>query len=275
MRYLERINPLPQRVGQTLEKYQKDLDARASDKTPAHERTEIITKFWKARRGSKALNAIEAALKAMASGLERCMYCDEGHGHQIEHFRPKAIYNQETFTWENLLWVCGECNSQKNANFDERLLNPTSDDPLEELQLTSEGRFNAQPNSRGSLTLERIPRLRAQQLIDGRKLAFDHIKLVLTTWFPTADTEAKAKVREYVIKSPFGSVFASMLHVSRQANAIEVLGETFIEVLTQHPEMYSWLETADRERRVRAIDEIEAIASRIRVGATAEEEDEP
>jgi uncharacterized protein (TIGR02646 family) len=271
MRFLERI-PLPRQVIQALTTYQKVLDLRIANIARGPERTETITRVWKARRQSTTLQAIEIALKAMASGIARCMYCDEGHGHQIEHFRPKAHYDKETFTWENLLWVCGECNTQKNAEFDDQILNPTLDNPLKHLQLTSEGRFQAPPASRGALTLERLTRLRAQNLIDGRKIAFDHIKLILTELFPVAADESRAKIRQYVINSPFGSVFAAILHASREQDAVEVLGPELISVLSQNPEIYDWLKTADEERRARALIEIDAIAQRIGVDVSEEED---
>ena len=77
-----------------------------------------------------------------------CMYCEHNTVHQIEHFWPKARFPERTFCWLNLLFVCGECNQLKNARFvlDERhaplLVDPTSDDPAEHLELSpKEGRF--------------------------------------------------------------------------------------------------------------------------------------
>lgn len=271
MRYLARINPLPQRAAQTLAYYQRVLDQRIANMAPGRERTKIIDDLWKQKRRSKTLEVVEVALKAMASGLERCMYCDEGHGHQIEHFRPKASYDKETFEWGNLLWVCGECNNQKNADFDDQILNPTVDDPLAYLSLTSDGSFDAEPNSRGALTLRHIARLRAQKLVDGRKVALDHIKLILTEHFPVAGDESRMRIRHYVIMSPFGCVFAALLRASREPNAVDVLGAPLVGVLGRHPEIYNWLEDADRERRERARVDMVKLALEIGVGPTEDE----
>lgn len=271
MRYLERINPLPKRVTQVLDAYQHELDRRFADNADEKERPQLIERMWRNRRGSRALQAIEIALKAMASGIERCMYCDEGHGHQIEHFRPKAHYVGETFRWSNMLWVCGECNADKNASFDDQILNPTLDDPLEHLKLAfHEGRFKTRKKSpRGKITLERLTRLDKQVLIKGRKNAFDLIRVLLES-FPNSGAETRAKIRHIVVNAPFGSVFAAVLRASRERDAAKVLGPDFMSILARYPEIYDWLETADKERRAKALIEIDEVARLIRVGTTEE-----
>lgn len=268
MRHLPRMQ-LPRRVSQSLEKYQHDLDKRIADVEAGRERTEIVTNFWKSRRESITLQVIEVALKAMASGIARCMYCDEGHGHQIEHFRPKARYVNETFLWENLLWVCGECNEQKCANFDDGILNPTSVDvdPLDHLQLIfDEGRLIARNNSsRGEMTLERIGRLREQDLIKARKTAFDLIGILLYG-YPEAGPETRAKIQDIVVNAPLGCVFAAILRAAREQNASAVLAPSLLQVLADYPEIGTWLQLADIERRDRALIDIDVMASRIGVG---------
>lgn len=39
---------------------------------------------------TNALKEIRAKLEAMASGLQRCMYCEDSEGTHIDHFWPKA-----------------------------------------------------------------------------------------------------------------------------------------------------------------------------------------
>lgn len=266
MRYLERITPLPKRVNEALDAYQRELDRRLADVPQKKTRSDMIDKYWGDRRSSKTLEAVEIALKAMASGIERCMYCDEGHGHQIEHFRPKADYSAEAFNWDNLLWVCGECNTQKNRLFDDQIVNPTLDDPFDHLELAfREGRFLARKKSvRGKMTLERLRRLDEQNLIKGRKSAFDLIQ-VLLEGFPKAGKEKRAQIRNVIVNAPFGSVFAAILRASHKNDAAMVLGPSIPSVLTRYPEIYDWLNTADLERRANALVEIQEIAHRIGV----------
>ena len=63
------------------------------------------------------------------------MYCEGYIGAvsypHIEHFRPKAIYPEKTFDWNNLGLGCQVCNTSKNDSFDESLpyINPYFEDP--------------------------------------------------------------------------------------------------------------------------------------------------
>jgi len=43
----------------------------------------------------------------------KCCYCETKLATDVEHFRPKSIYNWLIDDCENLLWACGACNSKK------------------------------------------------------------------------------------------------------------------------------------------------------------------
>jgi len=65
----------------------------------------------------------------------KCIYCesyvDVTCYANIEHYRPKSIYPDQTFQWENLYMGCTLCNTPKN-DFDtgkELFLHPENEDP--------------------------------------------------------------------------------------------------------------------------------------------------
>ena len=58
---------------------------------------------WKGARQTQAMAEVVATLKRMGGERERCMYCLDSHGSDIEHFRPKAVYPKRMFRWRNLL----------------------------------------------------------------------------------------------------------------------------------------------------------------------------
>ncbi|WP_206409269.1 hypothetical protein [Lysobacter enzymogenes] len=64
-------------------------------------------------------NGIVSALKTMAGARNRCMYCGDSEGCDIEHFRPKsvAMWRGVVFQWTNFLWICAPCNRLKNSDF--------------------------------------------------------------------------------------------------------------------------------------------------------------
>ncbi|WP_129633802.1 HNH endonuclease [Candidatus Oscillochloris fontis] len=89
---------------------------------------------------------IKAQLKTMFA--DKCAYCEHkacvGHYGEIEHFRPKAVYPEYTFTWSNLLFSCAICNnaSHKADHFpldaagNPLLIDPSAptDDPSDHLE---------------------------------------------------------------------------------------------------------------------------------------------
>lgn len=65
----------------------------------------------------------------------KCAYCEcipgESSYIEVEHFEPKSLYPEKTYSWENLLPACSKCNRNK-SNFDTRvkpMINPSVDDP--------------------------------------------------------------------------------------------------------------------------------------------------
>ena len=47
----------------------------------------------------------------MAPGVQRCMYCLDSLGTDIDHFEPKSRRPLRTFCWHNHLLACSRCNS--------------------------------------------------------------------------------------------------------------------------------------------------------------------
>ena len=45
------------------------------------------------------------------------MYCEDSVGDEVEHHRPKNLYPDHTFLWDNYLYACGPCNGPKNNRF--------------------------------------------------------------------------------------------------------------------------------------------------------------
>lgn len=83
----------------------------------------------------------------MDDQCKKCAYCEksiEDEQRHVDHYRPKSMYNNLAFTWDNLVGACWACNLKKhddfplddeNNRFTEReiplLINPYIDDPSE------------------------------------------------------------------------------------------------------------------------------------------------
>ncbi|WP_143059811.1 hypothetical protein [Streptomyces melanosporofaciens] len=112
------------------------LLARAHDRLPDPGLTEAVArKAWKAASGTR--DRVAMALRAMASGIERCMYCSESLGTAVDHFEPLNHAPRRVFDWYNHLLGCSFCNSHaKGGTFprgedgEPLLIDPTADEPV-------------------------------------------------------------------------------------------------------------------------------------------------
>ena len=114
----------------------------------------------KNRPRNATFRQVRNSLSTMCSGPRRCMYCEDSAADEVEHIRPKDLYPEVAFEWDNYLYACGGCNGRKNNHFsvfsanrlidvsrphgapiepptlgDPALINPRIEDPLEFMRL--------------------------------------------------------------------------------------------------------------------------------------------
>jgi len=77
----------------------------------------------------------EIKQKLIESSHGKCAFCEsipsESGNIEVEHFKPKSIYYNLTFDWDNLLPVCRKCNEAK-SDFDtgtNPIVNPARQNP--------------------------------------------------------------------------------------------------------------------------------------------------
>lgn len=180
MRSVRRVDLRPRTVG-WLDKQVEDLMG---------DLTIDVKKRWGARRSTmnSDANGVANALKEMSGWRNRCMYCGDSEGSDIEHFYPKADprWRSKVFDWENFLWICAPCNRLKNAAFpldlasEPLLLNPVGINPWEYFDFVPETgylvvRAGIAPHmtARASVSaLETHTRLCHEVVLEERKRAF-------------------------------------------------------------------------------------------------------
>jgi len=131
MRYVRRL-PLADKV-------QRDLDSRqaVANQRRAEHRLNTVAE-WKQARQTRGLKEVQATLRRMMGRHERCMFCLDSHGTDIDHFWPKTPFPERMFTWPNLLLSCAECGRLKGDAFPRingqpLLIDPTVEDPWQHL----------------------------------------------------------------------------------------------------------------------------------------------
>ena len=138
------------------------------------------SKEWKSARQAEAMAEVIATLKRMMGERERCMYCLDSHGSDIEHFRPKAAYPKRMFRWRNLLLCCTECGRFKGNQFPLQgkrplLIDPSKEEPWRHLDFDPDtgnlsARFDLQANAynpKGEKTIEILQLDRREALAVG------------------------------------------------------------------------------------------------------------
>lgn len=114
---------------------QADLDARQAAANQSQDAGTLnVENEWRNARQTNALKAVLGTLHRMMGDRQRCMYCLDSHGTDIEHFWPKKPFPLHMFVWPNLLLCCTECGRFKGDKFplsDEQplLIDPTAEDP--------------------------------------------------------------------------------------------------------------------------------------------------
>lgn len=165
------VTALPPATATVLEGYQRDVDAR-----PTYSERVIVAKEEFSRRNKPTddtFAVVRSTLRSMCGGTARCMYCEDSAADEVEHLRPKDLYPELVFVWENYLYACGPCNGPKNNRFkvfstrtgesvdvtrprrapvtppeagDPLLIDPRREDPMEFLLLDLRSTFLFQEN---------------------------------------------------------------------------------------------------------------------------------
>ncbi|MCE7986241.1 MAG: hypothetical protein DYG89_34120 [Caldilinea sp. CFX5] len=208
---------LPAEIAQELQRYQVEIDAVQT----YAERVQRGKTLFSARNKatSRVFKTVRETLAAMCSGSCRCMYCEDSCADEVEHIRPKDLYPEFVFVWENYLYVCGPCNGGKNNAFavfsqqtgsvivvtrkqsdpvvsptagDDVLINPRIEDPLRYLALDLRNTFEFQPLP--GLT----DRDRERAIFTRDTLALNRDILVVARRH--AYESYRARLREYIVE---------------------------------------------------------------------------
>jgi hypothetical protein len=224
------------------------LGQRAAAVSGAGEPRAEAARLWKLQ-DNKAFLEIRQVLGRMASGLERCMYCEDSQGTAIEHFWPKASYPERAFDWLNYLLACSLCNSNfKRDRFpldsvgQPLLLNPVEEEPLDHLALSpSTGKFTSL-TQKGA---ESIPVFGLDRAVleKGRRSAWTALESLLTEYARFrrgGNAERAAQVEVTVRAYPFAGIFAALQRIADGPDADLLVETQCLAAIREWPEVLAW-----------------------------------
>ena len=162
-----------------------------------------VEREWKTARQTKAVEVVLNVLREMMGPRERCMYCVDSHGCDIEHFWPKSRYPKRAFQWANLLLCCTDCGRFKGDQFPMMnrrplLIDPTAEDPWLHLDFDPDtgnvvARFDLQANdwsAKGAKTVEVLRLDRREALEVVYKATFKRLSRVVQTQLDSGAIDA-------------------------------------------------------------------------------------
>lgn len=220
MRAVQR-GPLPQSLQKNAKTWTKDLlDAVAARKKDNKKKVPDNIK----NRYNQT--DVREALVVMYGGY--CCYCDASVGEvaheHIEHRKPKSIFPELAFQWENLHLSCPKCNMHKGNDFDDTdpILDPAEDQPItdhlsyDEPESGDDGLYCRAESKRGATTIK-------QADLDRGKLRRRRLDVYLSTLKVTnqinRDREhpnvqfVKQQLDQKITKQ-YGSVIAFVMEVT-------------------------------------------------------------
>ena len=207
------------------------LDNRTSALKAASADSEAARKAWTSARTEK--RGIRLHLMLMAPGIERCMYCGDNRGTDIDHFEPIKEFPAGTFVWLNHLLACSTCNSnQKRDRFPRDpkgaalLIDPSREDPVRHLRLVLRtGEYRAL-SPRGEATID-VFGLNRRDLTRGRAAAFTVADAALCRAHTLVGQDRGAdaiRCLRALFEQPHASVLQEVLRMVEMPGADDVLG---------------------------------------------------
>jgi uncharacterized protein (TIGR02646 family) len=184
---------------------QADLDRRQSAVLEKYAAGILsVESEWKAARQSRSLKSVLTNLQSMMGDTQRCMYCLDSHGTDIEHFWPKKPYPERMFRWPNLLLCCAECGRLKGDRFplhdgQALLIDPTATDPWQDLDFDPTTgnifpRFDISTSAesrKGTATVELLRLDRREALAAGYRRTFKRLSQTVSNALGSPSLEAE------------------------------------------------------------------------------------
>jgi uncharacterized protein (TIGR02646 family) len=141
------------------------------------------------------------AIKAQcqADAHEKCIYCESQplavSPGAVEHLQPKSKFPDLIVAWENLAFVCPECNTTKGDYYDEAqpVVDPFTEDPADFIRFAGPMVLEQPGSQRGIVTIRKLE-LDRGKLVSRRAEHLREIQALLNTWALMEDGSAKIEV---------------------------------------------------------------------------------
>ena len=253
-----------------LNNWQQTVDNIADYSKRVDDAKKLFARYNKAN--NPTFRHVRQVLTQICSGARRCAYCEDSVADEVEHIKPKDLYPEAVFVWENYLYACGPCNAPKNNKFaifsyatdqftnvtrksrdpvaepeagEPVLINPRIENPLDLLQLDLMGTFYFLPHlsldsrsrQRAEYTIEVLRLNDRDYLVEARAEAFDSYRARLFEYTTRKSTGTSQNQLNDLIKA-----LQRMQHptVWREMQRQQPIISTLKELFNLAPEALTW-----------------------------------
>lgn len=165
---------------------------------------------------------IKTTLRSESS--DKCIYCESKISHvfpgETDHLAPVSERPDLYVTWENLGYVCKDCNQWKGAYYDEDepLIDPFSVDPSEHLAFFGPVVFQQPGDLLGFRTIHRLKLCRGA-LLERRREMLEGLQVMIDQWSnmpegPTRDLFKSQVVEQADRTHEYSAAAKAFLHQS-------------------------------------------------------------
>ena len=146
---------------------------------------------------------IKKALRMESS--DKCIYCESKVSHvfpgETDHLAPVSKRPDLYVNWENLGYVCKECNHAKGAYYSETepLIDPFTVEPGEHLAFFGPLVFQKPGDGLGLRTIGRL-RLRRSALVERKGELLEKLQLMIDRWTQLAEGPTREFLREQIVE---------------------------------------------------------------------------
>jgi len=135
---------------------------------------------------------------------DKCAYCESRMRHvdsgEVDHLLPVSTRPQLIYQWENLTFVCHQCNSAKR-NYDDPdhpLIHPYDDNPEDHILFVGPMAVNEPTSLLGQRSIRRL-KLNRPALLEERKEQLQRLQDLINTWAALPDNSDKQLCHQEIV----------------------------------------------------------------------------
>ena len=175
------------------------MEAEWTEEYAAYKRGELVPKAAQTR-----YRHIDIKQTLRQETHDKCIYCESKISHvfpgEIDHIRPLSKRHDLVVQWENLAYICKECNREKSDYYSEAepLINPYFEDPAQSLIFYGPIVLHRTGNAKGLRTLHQLKLKSRMSLVERRKERIEALQILLDLFISYPDGYTRKMLGEQI-----------------------------------------------------------------------------